>query len=77
VRNIFTGSFPANNPIAVRDTAYAIVEIKAYESVPAPSGLQVESGDGRLRLHWPENSIASYSGYMSIARMTVEKRSGA
>lgn len=56
--------FPATGTIDdQRDTGYTIVEMTAYTPVPPPSGIEVEIGDGRLRLHWPENPLTSYSGY--------------
>ncbi len=45
------------------DTAYIVVDAKAYERSAPPSSINVEIGDGRLRLHWYENPLASYSGY--------------
>jgi fibronectin type 3 domain-containing protein len=45
------------------DTAYQVVDITAHTLSPAPADLEVEVGDGKLRLHWRESAVISYSGY--------------
>lgn len=45
------------------DTVYQVVDVAAHTLFPAPANPEVEVGDGKLRLHWQESSITSYSGY--------------
>nr|MDA3927897.1 hypothetical protein [Prolixibacteraceae bacterium] len=45
------------------DTAYVFVQVKNMPQAPAPVDLSFESGDGRIKLSWNENTIQPYSGY--------------
>lgn len=46
------------------DTAYVLVDVKAYSPAPAPPGLTAEGMDGLITLHWKNHPASPYSAYI-------------